>query len=314
MLWYNVGHMSIKHTVEEIGARMDALGLWKLLEPYNFAVKPRGTVFPYFCTVLWGDRKPVKVRFLMLEGWQTLHDYVRTRIDRNFGFYSSPIEMPHLELVILEDGTMKLFRHDTGYMPCEANEVQRSLATRILWEAYGVMLRVESDNRMPMKFSDEKAIFARVETAAEKWEDRPLEIPDPPPHTEKVSFSKVDIKAAQDLPFVKDEVLELDFGLLPSVMTKEARPRCVYELKAIDPNTGEAAITSRVSIHPEAGLKGMWESMPVQVLKELIRRGKVPGELKTRSGRVFRMLRPLCMELPFKLSLHDKLESFEGKV
>ena len=302
----------MKHTVEEIGARMDALGLWKLLEPYNFAVKPRGTAFPYFCTVLKGECKPIKVRFLMLEGWQTLHDYVRTRIDRNFGIYSTPVEMPHLELVILEDGSMKLFRHDTGYMPSEANDPQRMLAARILWEAYGVMLRVESDNRLPMKFSDEKAIFARVEAARDVWEDRPLEIPDPPPYVEKVSFPKADVKAAQDLPFVKDDVLELDFGLLPNVMTNEARPRCVYELKAVDPKTGETAIASRVSIHPEMGLRGIWESMPVQVLKEFVRRGKVPGELKTCSGRVFRFLRPLCMELPFKLSLHEKFSMDKG--
>ena len=299
-------------TVEEIGATMDALGLWKLLEPYNFAVKPKGTVFPYFCTVLKGERKPIKARFLMLEGWQTLHDFVRTRIDRNFGFYSTPVEMPHLELVVLEDGSMRLFRHDTGYMPVEAKDAQRDLAARILWEAYGVMLRVESDRKLPLKFSDAKAIFARVEIAAGQWEDRPLEIPDPPPHTEKVSFPKADIKSAQDLPFVKEDMLDLDFGLLPNVMTKEPRPRCVYELKAVDPKTGGTAIASRVSVHPEAGLKGMWESMPVQVLREFIRRGKVPGELRTRSGRVFRLLRPLCMELPFKLSLHDRLQSLEG--
>ena len=297
----------MKYAAEEIGAKMDALGLWKLLEPYNFAVKPRGTVFPYFCTTLKGERKPIKVRFLMLEGWQTLHDYVRTRIDRNFGLYSTPVEMPHLELVILEDGSAKLFRHDTGYMPVEANEAQRTLAARILWEAYGVLLRVESDNRLPLRFSDEKAVFARVETAEGVWMDRPLEIPDPPPYAEKVSFPKADVKAAQDLPFVKDDVLELDFGLLANVMTREPRPRCVYELRAVDPKTGERAIASRVSIHPEAGLRGLWETMPVQVLRELIRRGKVPGEIKVRSGRVFRFLRPLCLELPFKLSLHDSL-------
>ena len=297
----------MSRTPEEIGAKMDALGLWEVLAPYNFAVKPKGTVFPYFCTFLKGEKKPVKVRFLMLEGWQTLHDYVRTRIDRNFGFYSTPVEIPHLELVVLEGGTCKLFRHDTGYMPQEANADQRALGVRILWEAYGVMLRVEADRKLPMKFADEKAIFARVETAAGEWTDEPLPIPDPPPYAEKVSFPKADVKAAQDLPFVKDDVLELDFRMLPNVMTKEPRPRCVYELKAVDPKTGEVVIASRVSIHPEAGLKGMWESMPGQVLKELIRRGKVPGELKTCSGRVFRLLRPLCIELPFKLSLHEKL-------
>ena len=304
----------MERTPEEIGAKMEALGLWSVLESCNFAVKPRGTVFPYFCTVLKGERKPVKARFLMLEGWQTLHDYVRTRIDRDFGFYSTPVEMPHLELVVLETGETKLFRHDTGYMPLEANGAQRALAARILWEAYGVMLRVESDPKLPLRFAEEKAVFARVETAAEVWEDRPLEIPDPPPHTEKVSLPKTDIKAAQDLPFAKDDVLELDFRMLPNVMTKEPRPRCVYGLVAVDPKTGERAIDSRVSVHPEAGLRGMWESMPVQVLKELARRGRVPGEVKTRSGRVFRLLRPLCIELPFKLSLHDRLAALDSQI
>jgi len=295
----------VTRTPEEIGAKMDALGLWDLLEPYNFAVKPRGTVFPYFCSVLKGDRKPVKVRFLMLEGWQTLHDYVRTRLDRNFGFYSTPVEMPHLELVVLETGETKFFRHDTGYLPQEADAAQRALGSRLLWEAYGVMMRVESDRKLPMKFAGEKSIFARVEASEGKWEDVPLLIPDPPPHTEKVSFQKDDVKKAQDLPFVKDDVLELDFRLLPGVMTKEARPRCVYGLTAVDPKAGEVVVDCRVSVHPEAGLRGMWESMPGQVLKELVRRGKVPGEIKVCSGRVFRFLRPLCLELPFRLSLHD---------
>lgn len=296
----------MNRTPEEIGAKMDALDLWNILEPYNFAVKPRGTVFPYFCTILKGDGKPVKVRFLMLEGWQTLHDYVRARVDRNFGIYSTPVELPHLELVVLTTGETKLFRHDTGYMPIEAAGSQRDLAARILWEAYGVMMRVEADAKLPMRFSADKAIFARVETADGQWEDRPLEIPDPHPYTEKISFPKADIKKAQDLPFAKEDVLELDFGLLPNVMTKEARPRCVYELKAVDPKTQTVVVASRVSVHPEAGLRGLWESMPAQVLRELIRLGKVPGEIKTRSGRVFRFLRPLCLDLPFKLSLHDK--------
>ena len=217
------------------------------------------------------------------------------------------MEMPHLELVVLETGETRLFRHDTGYMPQEATEPQRSLGARILWEVYGVMMRLESDRKLPLRFAVEKAVFARVEGADGTWQDAPLVIPDPPPYAEKVSFPKADLKAAQDLPFVKEDVLELDFRMLPNVMTKEPRPRCVYGLKAIDLKTGEAVIDSRVSIHPEAGLRGMWESMPVQVLKELIRRGKVPGEIRLCSGRVFRLLRTLCLELPFKLSRHDAL-------
>ena len=296
------------HTAEELGAKMDALGVWELLEPFNFAVKPKGTVIPYFCTVLKGERKPVKVRFLMLEGWQTLHDFVRTRFDNNFGFYSTPAEMPHLELVVLEDGTSALFRHDPGYMPRPPTDAQRALAVRIMWEAFGVMLRVEADKQLPLKFADERAVFARVEKADGEWADEPLVVPDPPPHVEKVSFPKADVKLAADLPFVPDEALEVDFGILQGVMTTDPRPRAVYALVAVDAKTGARLIDCRTSMAPDGGLRSLWESMPPCLLHEIIRIGKVPGEIKVRSGRVFRMLRPLCIELPFKLSLHEKLD------
>ena len=299
-------------TVEEIGAKMDALGLWDLLMPYNWGVKPRGTVLPYFCTVLKGDMKPIKVRFLMLEGWQTLHDYVHVRVDRNYGFVSAPIELPHYELVVLATGEAKLFRHDAGYLPVEATAAQKAFVAKILWEAFGVMLRVETDRKLPMKFSDEQAIFARVEGPDGAWRDEPLVIPSPRPHVEKVSFPKALVQKAVDLPLVSADALELDFRILPNVMTKEPRPRCVYALVGIDAATGAKVIDSRVSMHPEAGLKGLWESMPVQVMNELVRLGKVPGEIRLCSGRVFRLLRPMCLDLPFKLVLRDSLPALEA--
>ena len=299
--------------LETIGARMDALGLWDVLAPYNFAVKPRGTVFPYFCTVLKGDGKPVKARLLMLEGWQTLHDFVRVRMDRDFGFCSQPTELPHFELVVLADGSAQVFRSDAGYVPQEvAAAPARELVGKILWESYGVFLRVEGDRSLPLKFAEDRAVFARVEDAKGRWSDVPLPIPDPPPHRETVSLPKALVKSAQDLPLVAADVMELDFRMLPNVMTREPRPRCVYELSAADGRTGEAAFASRVSILPEGGLRALWEAMPVQVLHEIVRRGKVPGEIRVRSGRVFRLLRPLCLELPFKLSLHDRLERLRG--
>lgn len=298
----------MSRTVEEIGAKMDALGLWEAIAPYNWAVKPRGTAFPYFCTVLTGEEgSPVKVRFLMLEGWQTMHDYVRTRVDRNFGFYSSPMEMPHLELVVLRDGARCLFRHDEGYLPVEADARWRALAGKILWEAFGVMMRVESDSQLTMRFSEDRAIFARVEAADGTWSDSPLPIPDPRPHVEKIVFASDDIKRAQDLPIASEEALSVDFRMLPGVVTKDPRPRCVYSLVAVDPATRELVIDCRATVAPDGGLKGLWEAMPAHLLKSLIARGRVPGELRLCSGRVFRMLRPLGVELPFKLSLHDEL-------
>lgn len=295
----------MKFTPEEIGAKMDALGLWGKMERYNFAVRPRGTVFPYFCTVITDAGVPV--RFLMLEGWQTMHDYVRTRIDRNFGYYMTPSEMPHLELVKLANGEFRLFRHDPCYVPLLAEGAQRELAAKILWEAYGVMLRVEADGMLPLRFVGEKAIFARVETEEGKWEDTPLEIPNPRPYSEKITLSKEDIRKAKDLPMEAGYILELDFRLHTMLKTNEKRPRNAYCLTGVEAKTGKVVIDMRVSANPEYGIKGMWQEMPSQVLKALVEGGKMPGEIRLCSGRVFRMLRALCVEVPIKLTLLDKL-------
>lgn len=297
----------MERNVEEIGAKMDALGLWDALASYNWAVKPHGTAFPYFCTVVNGGEDAVKVRFMMLEGWNTLHDFVRMRADSAFGVVSSPIELPHFELVVLAGGGTKLFRHDTGYMPREAEGPGRDIAAKILWEAYGVMLRVESDPRLPMRFADEKSIFARVEDKSGAWRDEPLVIPDPPPYVERISFRTEDVKKAKDLPIVSTEVLDVDFRLVPVVMTREKRPRCVYELVAVDPVAKTRVVGVRTSVVPEAGLKAMWESMPQQLLAQFLARGRVPGRIRVVSQRVFRFIRPLGMELPFRLSLHESL-------
>lgn len=296
---------------EEIGGMMDALGLWGELMPYNWAIRPKGTVFPYFCTLLKDDRKEVKVRFLMLEGWQTFHDYIHTRLDRFFGYYLTPMELPHFELVVLSGGELKVFRHDPGYVPRVLTEGERGLVAKVMWESYGVMLRIESDRRLALSFADTNAMFSRVEGSDGVWSDMPLPIPRPERYVERISFPKEDVEKAKDLPFVRQEVIEVDFRLLPGVVTAEPRPRCAYALVATDAATGERIVSDKVSIGREGGLKALWEAMPARLLKHIIARGRFPGEIKLVSGRVFRMLRPLCLQIPFRLSLHDRLPHLE---
>ena len=87
---------------------------------------------------------------------------------------------------------------------------------------------------------------------------------------------------------------------------QEGAPAAVAD--QVEPAGGKApAIDVKVTVPQDGGLRRMWESMPPQLLKALIARGRIPGEIKVMSGRVFRFLRPLCLELPFKLSLHDSL-------
>ena len=299
-------------TVEEIVRKMDGLDLWKTVAPFHWGIKPRGTVIPYFFCLLSGNSTTVKIRILFLEGWQTFHDFVRTRIDRNFGFYQTPMELPHFEAVVLADGSVQLSRHDPGYMPVAVTAAQRDFCARLLWQTYGVMLRIETEKNLPLKFAENRAMFARVEGQNGEWTDEPLVVPDPRPHAETVRFPNALLAKAKDLPFVRDYALELDFRLRTNVMTQEARPRCVYLLAAIDAQTGAKVIGDRATVLPDLGLRGLWEQMPERFLERLVEGGRIPGEVKVRSGRVFRLLRPLCMDLPFKLSLHDSLPQLEA--
>lgn len=298
-------------SVESIGAKLDALGLWDAMVPYHWALRPRGTVFPYFCSTVSVAEGPVKARLLLLEGWQTFHDYVRGRIDRSYGFYSSPMELPHFELVVLARGGVKLYRNDPGYVPREVTAAEASFSLPLLWEVYGVMLRCEADAKLPLVYSAEKAMFSRVEDVGGQWRDEPLTILEAPPYVEQISFPKELLARAKDLPFAADEALELDFRMLPGVMTREARPRTAYVLAAIDAATSAKAFREQVSFSPEAGLKALWTAMPARVLMHIVGRGRVPGEIRLVSPRVFRMLRPLCLQLPLKLSLHDRLPELE---
>ena len=301
------------YTVEQIGTKMDALGLWERMYGCHWALKPRGSAFPYFCAVLPGEKPPVKVRVLLLDGWQTFHDFLRTRVDRFFGFYSSPMELPHYELVFLTDGQSKLFRHDPCYMPLEVNAEQRSFCAKMLWEMYGVMMRIESDPRVPMMFAGEQAVFSRVEEKDGAWADHPLALIQPRPHVEKIAFPKADLAKAKDRPFAQDEVLSVDFRLQIGVMTREKRPRVCYCLVGVNPKTSVREIFAQVSPNPEGGLRALWETMPAQLLNRLIARGSIPGEIRVCSQRVYRMLRPLILELPFKLSMNSSLPEIEAQ-
>lgn len=295
-------------TAEEIGAKIDSLRLWEAAMAYNWGVKPHGVAFPYFCTILRDDGPLVSFRLLMLDGWRTLHDFARTRADRNFGFYSSPMEMPHFELIVLRGGGVELSRNDPGFAPRRLDERERELVAKILWESYGVMMRLESDKSLAVKYAGENAMFARVEAADGTWSDAPLHIPPPPPHTETVSLSRALVAKAKDMPFEKERAVEMDFRINPALVTKDARQRLVYTLAIADAATGEALGSCNFSVAPKDGsLADLWQPLAGIVLERFVSLGWMPGEMKTMSGRLFRMLRPLCLELPVKLSLHDSL-------
>ena len=110
-------------------------------------------------------------------------------------------------------------------------------------------------------------------------------------------------------PFAAEEKLDVGFSLVVGLATQEPRPRCVYRLVAVDPATGEKVVSDQVSPLPDGGLRAMWEGVAPRLLKHILARGRVPGEVRVASARLFRLLRPICIDVPLKLSLHDSLPS-----
>ena len=300
--------MSALGEMEEVVRKLVGLGMWDALANCKWAAKPHGTAVPYFCTVLKsqpGD--PVKLRFVMLEGWQTLHDFVRLGVDPSLGFYSSPMEMKSYVLAVLADGGFKVFAHEPGYVPREiGDEKGAAICAKILWQAYGLMLRLEGDPQSALAYMDQKAIFARFEKAGGEWEDGPLAIPEPVPLVERITFPNDLLAKAKDMPMTPDAKVSVDFRMVPSLMTNEPRPRSVYRLSVRRLPDG-FNVEEHASVVGELGLKGLWESVPPRVLTVLVREGCIPGEMHMTSKRRFRLMRPIMLQLPIKLCLHDEV-------
>lgn len=298
--------------LEEIGKKIASLNLWNAAAPFNWAVKPRGVAFPYFCSLLKPNQL-VAGHLVLLDGWQTFHDFIMTRCDNSFGFYSSPAEFPHYAMIATKDGKVAFFRNDTGYLPrVEFSEHEIAVLCKILWEVYGVMMRFESEPNLAMKYSEDNAIFSRVEAADGTWSDQPLPIIQPRVHVERVALRKDDLTAAKELPFAKEETVAVDFRVIPGMHTVERRPRTAYMLAGIDTATGQRIIRHISSIPPDGTLRSLWENIAPRLLKELLARKRIPGEIQVVSQRVFRMLRPICTSLPIKLSLHDSIPALDA--
>lgn len=295
----------------ELAKKLDALDLWEALGRHNWALKPLGTVVPYFCTTMpaAGD---VKARLLFIEGWRTFQQFVATRADRWFGYVSSPMELAHFELIAMKNGSFLMARYDEGFAPRETTPEDEEFLRRLMWQTYGVMMRLETDGGLIMRYAGENALFARVETAKNEWEDAPLAIPPFQPIVDKIGIDKRTAARVKDLPIVPSAALAVDMRVVPGLVTRDKRPKACYAFVAIDARSGRRLARSVLTVKDaQSGVKALWESLSQRLLELFAGTGVVPCEIQVVSGRMFRYLRPVCMTVPVKLSLHDRIDALE---
>jgi len=294
----------------EVARAIGALDVWGIAAAHNWALVSQLADEPFFATVNASREGPVRGRLLLFPGFKAFREYMLSRRIPDFGVATTPMDFPHLEAVALAGGKAEIFSYSPGRVPMPPDDSEKMLLGPLLYATYGLMMRMEEDPGLLTRYSDQEAMFSLKEGLDGRWHDAPLKLPQEPNPVwqENVSLDRKKCEAAGRLPFARDEKWEADFVLAPMFRTNEAHPRFLYILAAVDSETRRRAVWMKMSVGdgPDA-LKKMWEGHAQRFLDAILSAGRIPGEIHVRSSRFARFLRPLGMQLPFKLVQHAKL-------
>ena len=288
-----------------------ALDAWKKAGTYNWVLVPQTSEEPII--VHSEPKKDARIagRLMFFPGFAAYRDFALLVQAPDAGFALSPIDVTHFELVGLVDGRHEFISFRAGYVPRPPNEQERAFLAPLVHECLGLLMRFEEYPGLPVKYAKEQSMFARKEGLDGKWSDGPVAMPkdSPLPREERIALGKKECDMAVKLPFAEGESWEVDFYGVPACRTEEPDPRIMYLLAAVDVKTGERKLWDRMSVSKtgDGGLKQLWESLAQRLLLAILRHGRIPGAVNVRSGRMARFLRPLGLQIPFRLVQHVKL-------
>lgn len=305
-----------KNNIYEIAKAIASLNAWKKASKYNWALVSEMFDKPFVACVNIPQNSPVAGRLMLFNGFHSHRDFLIFSQTQDVSFALSPLDFDHYEIVALKDGNVEVLDYRPGYVPVRPDEETSRLLAPVLCECYGLMMRMEDDPELPVMYKDANAMFGRKEGLDGKWRDAPVKPPDMTTvaWTERVGLDRVKCSRAARLDMARGESWEVDFIQIPAFHTEEPRARLMYLFAAVDAVTGERRVWDKLAVDPAAprdgtldALKPLWESLAARVLEGVIKRGMVPAELHVRTQRMMRFLRPLGMQIPFKLVLHRQL-------
>ena len=301
----------------DITRAIAALNPWERAARHNWALVSQSSAEPFIVTVVpeKPGTSPVTGRLLLFPGFPTFRDFVISRQVPDFGVAMSPLDFRHYEAVGLRDGGVELFVYEPGFVPLPPSSEERKLLAPLLLECYGLLLRLEEKPDLPVAYVGQKAMFARKEVVDGVWVDGPFRLPEEEvvQQMERVELGKDACRRAQALPLYPKDVWEVDFLMVPSYRTSGPNPRFLYLLAGVNAESGARTLWQRMSVDGKAdGLLRLWEGHAQRLLDAMLSAGRVPGAVHVRSARMARFLRPLGLQLPFKLVQHAKLPSLES--
>ena len=312
-----------KNNIDEIAKAISSLNAWKKSSRYNWALVSEMFENPLIACVNIQNDGPMAARLMLFNGFAAHRDFAIFMQNQDISFAHSPMDIDHYEVIGLKDGGAEVYDYRPGYAPVHPDEQTRALLAPVLYECYGLMMRLEDDPEIPAMYKGENAMFSRKEGLDGKWRDAPLKPPDmgTVAWTERVGLDRAKCSQASRLDMVQGETWEVDFIQLPLFRTEDPNPRIMFLLAAVDAKTGERRVWDKLAVDPKFprngtldALKPMWESLASRMLEGVLKRGGVPAEIHVRNQRIMRFLRPLGLQLPFKLVLHRQLPRLTATV
>ena len=312
-----------KGNIEEVAKAITALKVWKKASKYSWALVSELFDKPIIAAINPNPAGPIVGRLMLFNGFEAHRDFLIFRQNPEISFASSPIDFDHYEVIGLKDGSAEIYDYRPGFVPVHPDAETRAMLAPVIYECYGLMLRIDEDPELPATYAGDGAMFARKEGLDGKWCDFPLRPPniDAVTWTERVGLDRAKCSQAARIAMQPDEAWEADFIQMPLYRTDDRLARVMYLFSAVDAKTGEKRVWQKLAVDPAiprngtlAALKPLWESLAAHMLDGVISHGSVPGSICVRSQRMMRFLRPLGLQLPFKIILHKQLPQLTAVV
>ena len=312
-----------KSNIDETAKAITALNLWKKASKYNWALVSEMFEKPLVAMVNPAQNGPIVGRIMLFNGFAAHRDFLIFKQNQDLSFATSPVDFDHYEVIGLKDGSAEIFDYRPGFVPVHPDAETRALLAPVLYECYGTLLRIDEDPELPLMYRDQGAMFSRKEGLDGKWRDAPIKPPnlDTVTWTERVGLDRAKCAKGGRLDMLPDEAWEADFIQMPLYRTEDKLSRMMFLFAVVDAKTGERRVWQKLAVDPSIprngtldAIKPLWESLATHLLDGVIKRGNVPGAINVRSQRIMRFLRPLGMQLPFKMVLHRQLPQLTAVV
>ena len=293
-----------------------------------FGVSVPGWDEPCF-VVFGGESKSFRsVRFLV--GWKSFYDLVTRLADPAKQVATWLLEIRMVELLYVSGNL--LFEHELpvlqtlgrkaddacstpvfrsvipGYHPWLPDAKERELLEVVLYQAFGMAMRVEADGLL-LKARFPQEILMRKADAKGVWQDTWSPVKEIGDEEVEVRIESKRLQGVRDKP-LKPITVQLDLVFTPlRLLPDGTRPQTAYVILMVDAESG--FIIAGELLQATGGIAQMWSQIPERLLQIFERLGGCPEMIEVNVDRMANLLRPLAEYIPFKMVRREKLAMLE---